>query len=269
MRNSSAAFARCEFAGGAGAAPVVVSSYPTFPATPGGAGLLVQDGRVALHECTFAGGTGGPGNELDPQPADGGAGVRLQGVSEVLLADCAAVGGTNGAGQGPQPSTTGDGLRVETGLARLRHSQFAAGAVGPSGVAGLPIAAPPAATQLLPAKTRSVSVSSPLRAGQAGNLIVHSEHDDIPALLVSLAPAWQSAPLHQGVLEVDVAPPAFVFMLSGAGASGGHISVSLLLPDPPPGIDGLTVLLQLVVDDAGVVTFENTTALTWLDASIP
>jgi hypothetical protein len=225
----------------------------------------MEDARVALHGSMLVGGVGGG---IGGAPCSqgsisaGGHGAQLLGASWLHAAGSTLTGAAN-SGNSLSP---GSGLVIvgSGASARLRGVSVSAG----SGLPVMPaIQAPPGSVTLHSATPRELAITSPLRVGEAGLLEVDGVAGELVAIFESPAGGWLDLPGKQGVLLLGAPLIGPVLLLpnpSGALALGFNMPPLL-----PPGVDGVTVLLQLLVKDGPAVLVEDVTSCTVLGAAIP
>ena len=254
------------FSGGRGAPESASCTIPGYaPSSVGGDGLRLEDARVALHGSVVVGGVGGgPGGAPCSQGSQsaGGHGAQLLGASFLHAAGSTLAG----ADKSSVSLSPGSGLVIDGSgaSARLRGVSVSAG----SGLPVMPaIQAPPSSVTLLPAAPRGLAITSPLRVGEAGVLEVDGVVGELVAVFESPAGGWLDLPGKQGVLLLGAPLLGPVLALPNpSGALSLGFSTPPLLP---PGVDGVTVLLQLLVKDGPAVLVEDVASCTVLGAAIP
>jgi hypothetical protein len=103
--------------------------------------------------------------------------------------------------------------------------------------------------------------------GEAGVLEVDGVAGELVAIFESPAGGWLDLPGKQGVLLLGAPLLGPVLALPNpSGALSLGFSTPPLLP---PGVDGVTVLLQLLVKDGPAVLVEDVASCTVLGAAIP
>jgi hypothetical protein len=249
------------------------SSQPgQFDPTPGGAGVEVIGGRLAVHGGSITGGDGGY-NQIEgafAAPPDGGDGIVVLGAGFAHVAGALVTGGTNGGFNQVDTDQAGDGLHLTDGVGKawLRGATLVAGAVLPVGQPGLPLNAPAGTVTTFTAPVRTLDVTSPLREGQPGTLTVQGQPGDAVLLLVALGAGFQPLSGKQGVFLLDPSVLLLPVALAVITDPSGTLAVPFITPDLNPALEGLTVPLQLGIVAGGQATLENGTLLAWLDAGI-
>jgi hypothetical protein len=260
---------RCSLTGGRGQDYGGKPLGTDLMATSGGPGLTVRESTVSVHDCTLLGGNGGDGKSwTGGLPGGGGPGAFMHFDSTVLFAGCTATGGSNGTNTHADDAA-GDGLTVSDSscAALLRDSTFVAGAVVPEGVPGAAIAAPAGTTETYTAAARHFVVTGPVQEGAAGTLSVDGEPGDVATLLLALQTYWTSFQSRQGVLVLS---PLNGFHIVPLGATdvNGDLTVGFTAPNLPASLMGITIPMQLLVSNGGVLTLEAASAFVWLDSSL-
>jgi hypothetical protein len=258
-------FVRCELIAGPGV-PAQMELSISCPATRGGYGAEVKGSTVSFHDCTLKGGSGGASMSKPVfQPgAEGGAGLSATSAT-VLLEGCQATGGQAGS----LTQLPGNGLLVagDTSAAYLRDSTVLAQTPLSGGIAAPDIQAPAGTVALLPAPARSVQVDASLHEMEVGNLLVEGQPGDLVVIFAGLQGGALVAPRKQGFFQLTDLnlQPLVVGLLPGSGAMQHEFRA----PELPPGVPGLTVLLQLVVHDGSTALFEGGSTLVCLEAGAP
>jgi hypothetical protein len=255
----------CTLTGGRGAPEAVSCGAIGYsPAGVGGDGLRARESRVALLRCTTTGGTGGEKGSVCSQGSSklGGAGLQLAGAARVHIAG----GSVSGGADTPDAGGPGPGLVVDGPLGSVtrRDVLVLAGA-------GLPaqpdVVAPAGTVTTFPAVARGLAVPSPLRVNQPALLEIQGVAGDLVALFQAPGGAWVEQPGKQGVLLLGppVLGPVFAAVLPS-----GSLAVPFLTPAVlPPGVDGLTVQLQLLVKQGAQVLVEDVASCTVLGLGVP
>lgn len=248
----------------------------------GGHGLRAQQSRVALHQCTLAGGAGAKEITTCASPPDcngyggvGGHGALLVDAPIAWFSGCSASGGSAGPGLcfASHGGCTGSGLflsGVPQSNARSLDSAFAEGS-------GLPVfclfehddvvVRPPdthtviAGTARRATATRVVREQAPARVdffGQPGDLV-----------LLSFAEAGRFAESlgERGVRLVRPPRAAPVQIVGTIGASGA-LSSAWIVPDLGPGVQSRRFLAQpTFVDASGQRTLGPPLTIVFVDAA--
>ncbi|HZM00303.1 MAG TPA: hypothetical protein VFD43_08635 [Planctomycetota bacterium] len=234
----------------------------------GGPGLRLSGGQVHVGYSSLRGGRGG-GNVVGgwAQGGNGGAGAAYL-AGTLLVAGAGLHGGDGGishfGGDG------GDGLQVVAsfGFAWLMGGSTAnpgAGGwsdVGPAGANGQAIADPNGLVANHHGSPHGFDVTSPLREGQWGALLLDGDPTDGTLLFASLLPHQLPIPAKQGVLMLHpgalIGPFAFGFTGSG--------ELPFLAPALPASLEALDVHLQPIYTGADGVVIGAGRVLTLLDA---
>lgn len=243
---------RCTFTGGG-------VDAPSLPGSSGGDGLLVPDGEVRLHGCTLVGGAASSGPDCGgtAETAGNGATVRDDFPGGFLFAEATSFrGGDGGDGPGEDGANGGTGLRVQ-GLPQVLwlDSTFAAGAGGAGnggcldGAPGLAVDAPPGAIGSFAGRSYPFSVTSPVRTGATAVLGFEADPGDLLFLGFALEPLALLVPALAGVAHYD---PFLPGTLLGATPATGTLDVPLLFGPLPPGVESVGVYLQSVVLTTGL-----------------
>jgi len=226
----------------------------------GGIGLVVTNSKLS---CFFSPCSGGPGGDVFPvgSTVPGGAGgTGIVSVNSTLFFfGQVGVGGSGGGTQHAVGGSGGTGLvQSGPGAALFTFNAAALGgagghsfgsAKGPDGAAQLLLGGTAAELASPPSFARDVSITTPVREGEAVSITATGFNDDVFAIL-SLDPGHQLLPGFQGVLTVG-AP------FLGNLLSLGHISIISktfpLGPAPqlPAGLGALEVHVQGVVKTGG------------------
>lgn len=218
---------------------------PESPASWLGAGLHATGSRVFAFECSFTGGSGGPGALLDDgflfaerSTLKGGAGVGMPNPigSNCLLAVNGGVGLQLGGGS---PAA----IVLDTALV-AGPPDFLNGCSQP----GAPTSVASGTLQQLPGASIGFSVDSPARDGSTPAIKLTGTPGDMGALLMatSLPPVGYFAK-YKGAL-VTGGPMLF---LIGVVPASGTIQVPLHFVDALPSGTGSTIFLQAAVLKAG------------------
>lgn len=210
---------------------------------PGGTGILVQGGFTYLHGVLAGGGNGGPGGGTGStctNGGDGGAGVMLQTLDpKVVTFGCLLIGGFPGpAGFCPTSAP---------------------------GSAGLPVSVQSGTYGAYSDTARSISATSPVRAGQATTLTIKGQPNESVFLFVSPLVNPVFVPALKGTL-LPVSP--FTFLPIGNMPPSGPLVFPTTIPSGilPPGVSALDVYVQTHVAGAmGTGIVGVPTVLTILD----
>lgn len=233
----------------------------------GGAGVCAVRSTVTLHGCQVRGGEGGvdDGNLFCPAGFNGkpgGSGVFVE-SSVVHVAGSYVQGGDKLS----LSLSAGEGLRVfdAASSVTLRDTFAVAGAGSPPVVAD--IVAPSGTVTTLPAVSRAVEVSSPVREGQPAQLVISGQAGDFTALFIAFHGGMLVAPGKQGVWALG--SPFFGPQLVAVNPVGEWTIPFTAGNLTPAALQGQSFLLQLVVHDGSQVLFEGNTVYTLIDSSIP
>ena len=223
--------------------------------------LRTQNSRVFLFDSDFHGPAGAFGTYGDG--SDGGPGATVAG-GELFASGCRFLGGDGGdGGVSVWTSDCGDGGNGGPGLVSLagggtpqltlQDSLTQAGAGGVKsafgtppcvdGVDGLPVAMAVGSPTVVTEEARSLSVSSPVRAGAPFTLNAGGQPGELVVLTFSAAPAPQISPLWTGVLVPEIASLGSVSL--GAVPAGGDLEIAASL-GLPPGAPSQVLVLQAV-----------------------
>jgi len=249
--------------GGVGAFENGSCTIPGYaPSSRGGDGVRARDSNVALLRMQVTGGAGGGPSGVCSQgdSSPGGDGLRLQGAARVHVAG----GVVHGANDTASAAGPGAGLVIEdvAGAVTLRGVSVTAGTGLP---AALDVVAPPGTVQTYAAEPRGLQVSSPLRQGEAGQIDIEGLAGDLVALFEAPAGTFAPLPGKQGIFLLGAPTVGPVFAaFSPADAWSLPFGTPTLLP---AGVDGTTILLQLVVKSGTQVLVEDVASCTILDAS--
>ncbi|MCB9898186.1 MAG: hypothetical protein H6825_09305 [Planctomycetes bacterium] len=270
------AFLGCQFEGGIGAARECSSGAEIGGA--GGPGLLVETSNVWVYDSQVV---GGRGNEGCKEGGDGGHGARVLAGGSLFASNSAFVAGDGNEAieflcdGSPDPFWSsgdgGDALRLAAGAtARTLDTALVAGQEGDvffCGVTGDPGAPVAGAGTYLPIVGAARAMNSS-KAGQEGETIglqFKGEPGESTVLLLSLETSAVFKPAWQGVFMLGpfVGPYAV-----GTVPPSGVFTVSLLVPDLPPGVEGAGLFLQSAfLAPGGGVSLGSPAQLTLLDAS--
>lgn len=207
-------------------------------AQAGGAGILVQGGFTYLHGVLAGGGNGGAGGGTGAMCANGGDGVMLQTLDpKVVSFGCLFIGGFPGFCQ-----TTGS--------------------------AGLPVSVQSGTYGAYSDTARSISATSPVRAGQATTLTIKGQPNEAVFLFVSPLVNPVFVPALKGTL-LPLSP--FTFLPIGNMPPSGPLVFPTTIPSGilPPGVSALDVYVQTHVAGAmGTGIVGAPTVITILDAQL-
>ena len=259
----SAGLTDCALVGGAGQFSPTIS----IVTGDGGPGLSLDIGQVHLsHSIAFGGAGGSDAIGGFGQGGTGGAGVAH--ASGTLLIVSTHVQGGEG-GTSFHGGDGGDGLHLApTGFAWLMAGSFSNGGngglsdEGPDGDDGLSISDPGSIVTDYGGHFHGFDVTSPVREGQAGSMILSGDPTDSTLLFASLAPHQLAFPAKQGVL-----------MLSPAGLIGpfalgnGSAQLPFVVPLLPASLPVLDVHVQPIYLGADGVVIGAGRVLTLLDAA--
>ena len=264
VENSHVVLQRCTVLGGKGAP----ASFGTYT-LGGGHGVRVSHGRVALHDCEVTGGGGSDGDDTLYAILDGGHGVAIWVDALASIAGGTTTGGEDG--EVPwELSYSGNGVLAysASSFAWVRDGVFAAGPAELPGGPGEAVGAlKPQNITTFTAPSRSLSITSPLREGEAGSIEVHGEPGDQLLLLASSSASIVPLAAKQGVLALE-APLLLPLTLGSITDPGGELLLPVTAPHLLPGLDGLVTLLQLAVVRDGAVTLEGGSAFVWLSQGL-
>ena len=265
---SSVLFTGCQVSGGKGATASGDCFISGNPGSVGGAGIAVGASSVVLHGTSCTGGAGGKGGQCTVSQ-DGGAGLRAAFASSVHVAASTLTGGI-----GSVPAFAGVWGRAGSGLlvadaassVTRRDSTVVHGAWTPFNP---DVDAPIGTVTDYPAPARTLALTSPLREGQAGSLNIDGQQGDFVALLLAFTGGHMPLSGKQGVFSLG-SPFFGPFLLATNPSPSGVWTLPFVAPTlTPPVLQGQCFLLQLVVHDGVQVTFEGTTSLVVVDASLP
>lgn len=207
----------------------------------GGAGIVLTNSRLSMHDTDVAAGKAGFGSS---KPADHvGGGLVLKG-SIALAARCTLTGGaTNVVGAESEP-----GVEVcDVGsLLYLRDCLTTAGAA-PNGVVASAQVGPAGTILTLSEPAASFSVSSPHRAGEMVHIEVEGTPGDLAATFTGLIGAVTFLPLQAQGTFVLSAPALGPFALAPIPASG-VLTIDFPAPPLPASItSGFVIAMEAAV----------------------
>ena len=247
------------------------------PPGPGGPALFVRGSLLSISDSMLTGGHGG--DIYDTVTYTGGyGGDGLHNIaSRVMVGGCTLTGGDGGmadctfqfCGQG---GDGGDGLHQEqpTASTWLRDEQLSGGAPGPNGDGqgtGWP-----GSQQWIEAGTvttlteswRSMSASSPAREGQFSTLNISGVPGDQVFLWASIDSSHLPLIGKQGVFLLGL-PALLSHIPLGVLPVGGAFAAPLLIPELGPGIEAISVHLQLVVIGGSSALLGSLSTVTLVD----
>ncbi|MFN0243155.1 MAG: hypothetical protein ACKVWV_09720 [Planctomycetota bacterium] len=289
VRCVDVAFSAIDSTGGRGLYAYWEGGPPPDPRGNGGMGLLVLDSTVSVFHATLNGGDGvepsSPSNYLD-SGGHGGDGLRVMSptipASATTLIGSECTGG-NGADGGPSdgllPSWGGDGgngIRVESGLARVLGALASGGVAGwgwlhfgmthfvaTDGAHGLARAGDPGDFEDIAGSARELTAGSPVREGETLDLTFTGVPGDRVTLLVGLdaraqeyLPAWHATRLVQapGSKAKSIRP-------IGVIPASGTLDVSLPVFDLGYGALARTLHLQALFRTSSNDIFASNAAM--------
>ncbi|MCB9897932.1 MAG: hypothetical protein H6825_08010 [Planctomycetes bacterium] len=237
----------------------------------GGRGLLVDGARVSLHDVIARGADGAQ----QGYGGHGGAAIEITGISDVLLSGVVAEGGDGGASEdfiGFAP--IGDGgdalLAGPDAVVRVLDGVYTPGAAGyhccwttapgePKVVLGSEIDYAGGPHRFL--------TSSPVRAGETLSLSITGHAGDQASLLLGVLPAYLPLPGYNGVLYLD--PTILLGPLALVTLTGGVANVPIPIPPLGPGLDVVTLDLQMfVLESGGIKHLTGPAQVVVLDGSL-
>lgn len=213
------------------------------PLLDGGNGVrLRENGSLWASGSTLEGGYGGNGGTscqpgwADGTGGDGGHAAELEDTSHLAAAGSTLIAGTGGHGGGgkcngaPGQTVTGTGT-----------------------------------SSLAPGPARSLTSTSPVRAGETSELVIRGAEGDFVFGIVSPFPLYLDLPGFTGPLAVGV---PFNLQAVGALPASGEVSIDLTTTPLPEGTDFLVRYLQpLFASSGGEFILGAPTALVILDES--
>lgn len=239
----------------------------------GGDGLEARASVVTLHGCTLTGGNGGSGNDGGEDGSVGGYGVENK-TAALTLESCTIVGGNGGKGD---CSVSGCGFDAggvvallssfPTATTTLRDSTLVVGrgpGISPPAWPGWLITA--GTISIFHAPADSLEITSPVRDDESTVVSVTGEPGDELFGWVGLQPGMLPKGALQGSLLLGV-PVLLAHLPLGALDGSGALALPIGLADMGPGVDSLTVWLQLVIGRDGLYTLGPVASLTVLDSS--
>jgi hypothetical protein len=250
----------CKLTGGAGH----TADPPFSPAaSPGGQGLLATNSHVNAVACEFRGGAGGNGT-TSAGGKGGGHGVESIG-STILLSGSLVAGGSSNTSCGTCPA---DGLHADAASSvPWLSTTFQAGFnfVFPP---GSPIDAPAGVAMDLADASRTLTISAPLREGQAGTIAYKGEQGDSVGVFVTLDTSWVLLTAKKGVYDLGFTPVG-PLSLGTVTDPGGSLALPFTAPALPGAMTALTVYLQAIaVESGGGARLSGPSAFVVLDSSL-
>ena len=237
----------CELLGVQGNTSLCDPFFGGAPGGPGGPALDAVDARVFVSASALAGGQGGTGQLCDGGP--GAPGVRADSDSHVVLHGSSVSGGDGGSGALSNEGEAGPGLALAPGGLVWRVETDFAGGDGFSGLAPDIDAPGGGVTHFVNTHARALSVTAPLREGEAGAFGITGRQGDWIAILWSFQADWQPFFFYKGALLPS--EPLFGPILLGPNPQPDGVTwvVPITAPDMPAGIDGQFALMQALVQD--------------------
>lgn len=233
----------------------------------GGAGLWLLGGQVLVSDTILRGGDGG-GSDIDSWAQGGSGGHGLFQDSGTLLVVSSSLRGGKGGGA-QHGGAGGDGLSMSSaGFAWLLGGSSSSGGQGgfsddgPTGANGLGISDPAHIVTNYGGSAHLFDVTSPLREGQQGSLVLKGKPGNTVLVFASLK-------LHQlPLIGYDGVLMLFPTELIGPFVIGppGNQVVTIVAPDLPAGMESLLVHVQPAYLGAGGAVLGTGRVLTLLDA---
>jgi len=237
----------------------------------GAPAVLVDAGRVALHDCVLRGGDGSDhGSKIYPASYAGAAGLQLEG-GIAFVSGGSITGGDGGDYTcvlfAPSPAPGGAGVLADAAssvqILQVDLAGGAGGTVTQSGATGLPsgpIEAPPGVALALPGAARSLAIDGPLADAGSGTLVFGGQPGDDVLLLLSAGVGHVPMPGKFGVLLL--AAPLSLVPFGTITDPSGQLVVPFTLPSLGLGPEAsLLLLLQGVFVEAGTVRLGGATSL--------
>lgn len=267
---------RCTLQGGNGAPLQTYYSH-------GGHGVVTQNARIALYQCTVVAGHGGDGSPACGPfigygyAGYGGEGVRSYGA-EVFAAGCSIQGGDGGSGLGPLPA--GCGGTAITALTssspsrvRLLDCTLAQGA--PGGGSAWLCTTPTPVTFVTPrswivtlaGSARKTSAPRVLRENQILRVDFEGQPGDVVELRFATQARYTYSDAWRGVLALRHASP-WPALHAGVLDGNGRLSIAWPSNDLGIGVDSTRLFLQAsFLDASGITTLGPPTSVCLLDSA--
>jgi hypothetical protein len=224
-----------------------------------------------LSYVTVQGGASGTGSYA----YQGGHGVLASAGAIVVLVHVDARGGNGGDSKdGIGPALGGPGghgvFLPEGGHADVLDSVFAGGiqGKGQAGAGGQVAAAiaGPGSNTMWSGSARNLGFFNVMREGQITPIQVSGETGELVVLYVSLGAGRLYMPALEGAFLLD--PNALIGPFALGAISGGSVTLNVVVPDLPPGWQGLGFFMQALVTGPAGATLSAWGHLTLLDASL-
>ena len=243
----------------------------------GGSGAYSSNSMLAAHGCTFTGGDGDTGGSGS---GGGGSGLWLSSAGFGFAGGCTLTGGDGGVALGtsgcPNPGAGGYGLFALFDAHALTLEGTHVGGAGgtasglptcPDGNPGQPVlTAFPSTHTALAGRARSLRIPSPVREGQAVQVILSGDPGDVAWVLASPLQAFLPLPQHHGVLSV---PATTTLLFVGAVPGGGQIVLTTALPELPVGFEAAVLYVaSAFTGTAEGIVLGSPASLVALDAGL-
>ncbi len=266
-------FSSCTLLGGSGSmiwdVPCHLHGY-ILTGGKGGNGLSVADSAVTVYDSQVAGGGSGSGG----YSSSAGHGIWVDGgASSLVLSRVAATGGSGGDsydGFAPLPGGPGGNGLHNPWAAEIFYLESVftpgvqgAGYVVPGGTPALPIAGSATAWS---GSAKSIGFLKLLREGQATPLGVGGEPGESVLVFASVLTQGLLSEKAKGTFTPGLNALLGPFAL-GVVPAAGQVNVNVVMPDLPPGVEGVGLYLQAVLVGPSTVTLSSWGHLTLLDAS--
>lgn len=239
---------RCTLQGVTGYSTLCGAFGGSNPGGPGGPALEALDARVFVSASLLTGGVGGASQLCDGGP--GAPGVSADADSHVVLHGSAVTGGNGGGGALSNNGVAATGLLLASGgAAWLVDTDPQAGTSG-FGAEPPDIVAPGGGVvDFVNTTARALSVTGPLREGEAGAIEISGRQGDWIAIFWSFQADWQPFFFYKGALLPS--EPLFGPIILGPNPQPDGVtwSVPIVGPDMPAGLDGQFALMQALVQD--------------------